>query len=202
AMGADGEALSAGLTWAGTFHAVGARLLRDYAALIGLDPGFTIHDREDSADLMNLARQELGLASRESRFPTKGTCLAIYSRVVNAQAELAEVLRAVFADDGITVIEDRAATVRDDAGQVVVSTRSGQRASGARLLVATGRTPRTPELGLDAAGVKTDDRGFVLVDEAQRSSNPRIYAAGDVAGSPQYVYVAAATGRAAALNAT
>ena len=96
AMGADGEALSAGLTWAGTFHAVGARLLRDYAALIGLDPGFTIHDREDSADLMNLARQELGLASRESRFPTKGTCLAIYSRVVNAQAELAEVLRAAF----------------------------------------------------------------------------------------------------------
>ncbi|MGM0724005.1 MAG: mercury(II) reductase [Actinomycetota bacterium] len=119
-----------------------------------------------------------------------------------AEPELAEVLRAVFADDGITVIEDRAATVRDDAGQVVVSTRSGQRASGARLLVATGRTPRTPELGLDAAGVKTDDRGFVLVDEAQRSSNPRIYAAGDVAGSPQYVYVAAATGRAAALNAT
>ncbi len=119
-----------------------------------------------------------------------------------AEPELADVLRAVFTDDGITVIEDRAATVRDDAGEVVVSTRSGQRASGARLLVATGRAPRTPALDLDAAGVKTDDGGFVLVDEAQRSSNPRIFAAGDVAGAPQYVYVAAATGRAAALNAT
>ena len=44
------------LNWAGTFHGIGARLLRDHAEQIGLDPAFTIHDREDSADLMNLAR--------------------------------------------------------------------------------------------------------------------------------------------------
>ncbi len=119
-----------------------------------------------------------------------------------AEPELAEVLRGVFADDGITVIEDRAAAVRSDGGQVVVTTRSGQRAIGARLLVATGRAPRTPALDLDAAGVKTDDRGFVIVDDQQRTSNPRIFAAGDVSGAPQYVYVAAATGRVAALNAT
>jgi DNA helicase-2/ATP-dependent DNA helicase PcrA len=50
------------LTWAGTFHGIGARLLRDYAEQIGLDPAFTIHDREDSADLMNLVRHELGLS--------------------------------------------------------------------------------------------------------------------------------------------
>lgn len=81
-----------GLTWAGTFHAIGARLLRDYALDIGLEPAFTIHDREDSADLMNLVRHELGLSATESRFPTKATCLAIYSRVVNAQAELAQIL--------------------------------------------------------------------------------------------------------------
>ena len=68
------------LTWAGTFHGIGARLLRDYAEQIGLDPAFTIHDREDSADLMNLVRHELGFSKTESRFPTKGTCLAIYSR--------------------------------------------------------------------------------------------------------------------------
>ena len=46
--------------WAGTFHGIGARLLRDHAGQIGLDPAFTIHDREDSADLMNLMRHELG----------------------------------------------------------------------------------------------------------------------------------------------
>ena len=50
-----------------------------------LDPAFTIHDREDSADLMNLVRHELGLSKTESRFPTKGTCLSIYSRCVNAE---------------------------------------------------------------------------------------------------------------------
>ncbi len=84
------------LPWAGTFHAVGARLLRDYAANIGLDPDFTIHDREDSADLMNLLRQEQGLAKTERRFPAKGTCFSIYSRCVNAQAPLDETLRRFF----------------------------------------------------------------------------------------------------------
>jgi hypothetical protein len=76
ALGANGGTLSKGLAWAGTFHGVGARLLREYATEIGLNPDFTIHDREDAADLMNLVRHELGLSKTESRFPTKGTCLA------------------------------------------------------------------------------------------------------------------------------
>ncbi len=96
AMGPKASLLAEGLTWAGTFHAVGARLLRDHAGVVGLDPGFTIHDREDSADLMNLARHRLGLASTERRFPAKATCLAIYSRAVNGQAELGAVLRRHF----------------------------------------------------------------------------------------------------------
>ena len=74
--------------YAGTFHAIGARLLREYATRLGLDPQFTIHDREDSADLMNWARHEAGLGDTKERFPTKATCLTIYSRVVNAQGEL------------------------------------------------------------------------------------------------------------------
>lgn len=96
AMGAKAAAMTEALTWAGTFHAIGARLLRDYAHVIGLDPAFTIHDREDSADLMNLVRHELGFSKTQSRFPTKGTCLAIYSRAVNAEAPLADALRAAF----------------------------------------------------------------------------------------------------------
>ncbi|MEI4474008.1 ATP-dependent helicase [Frigidibacter sp. MR17.24] len=90
------EALAGALEWTGTFHAIGARLLRDHAPAIGLDPEFTIHDREDSADLMNLVRHELGLSKSESRFPAKGTCLAIYSRCVNAGDPIAEVLRGHF----------------------------------------------------------------------------------------------------------
>lgn len=95
-LGRDAAVITDALTWAGTFHGIGARLLRDYALEIGLDPAFTIHDREDSADLMNLARHDLGLSKTEARFPTKGTCLAIYSRAVNAQAPLNEVLGSVF----------------------------------------------------------------------------------------------------------
>src|SRR3954452_7436395 len=92
ASGANG----AGLPWAGTFHAVGARLLREYAERIGLDRSFTIHDREDAADLMNLVRHELDLSRTENRFPQKGTCLAIYSRAVNAESPLEEVLGKAF----------------------------------------------------------------------------------------------------------
>lgn len=84
------------LTWSGTFHAVGARLLREYSADIGLESAFTIHDREDSADLMNLVRHDLAFSKSAKRFPTKGTCLAIYSRAVNAELPLSETLSSFF----------------------------------------------------------------------------------------------------------
>ncbi len=84
------------LPWAGTFHGVGARLLREYAARIGLDENFTIHDRGDAEDLMGLVRNDIGLASMERRFPRKGTCLSIYSRAVNTCAPLADVLKQAF----------------------------------------------------------------------------------------------------------
>ena len=88
--------LAQALTWTGTFHGVGARLLREYAESIGLSPAFTINDREDCADLMNVVRHELGFSAKERRFPVKGTCLAIYSRVVNTGAKLSDVLDQAF----------------------------------------------------------------------------------------------------------
>ena len=95
-LGEKAYAVTDALNWAGTFHGIGARLLREYADEIGIDPAFTIHDREDSADLMNLVRHERGLSKTESRFPTKGTCLAIYSRCVNAETDIAQVLGQFF----------------------------------------------------------------------------------------------------------
>ncbi len=95
-LGPRAAVLAEGLIWTGTFHAIGARLLREQATAVGLDPAFTIHDREDSADLMALARHRLGLTTTERRFPAKGTCLAIYSRTVNARADLGDVLRRHF----------------------------------------------------------------------------------------------------------
>jgi DNA helicase-2/ATP-dependent DNA helicase PcrA len=96
ALGQDGGGVTGALTWSGTFHAIGARLLREYAHQIGLSLSFTIHDREDSADLLNLVRHDVGFSKTERRFPAKSTCLAIYSRVVNAESPLEEVLGSYF----------------------------------------------------------------------------------------------------------
>jgi DNA helicase-2/ATP-dependent DNA helicase PcrA len=88
---ATGSAASR-LPWAGTFHSIGNRLLRLHAASVGLDPAFSVMDRGDSADLMDVVRHELGLAGRDRRFPRKDTCLAIYSHRVNTQGSLTETL--------------------------------------------------------------------------------------------------------------
>ena len=94
ALAADSPGLAAAgvLPWSGTFHSVANRLLRRYAANLGLDPGFSVLDRGDAADLLDVNRHELGLSRKSRRFPKKDTCLAIYSRCVNAQEALTEVL--------------------------------------------------------------------------------------------------------------
>jgi DNA helicase-2/ATP-dependent DNA helicase PcrA len=86
----------AALPWAGTFHAVANRLLRMHAAEAGLDPGFTLLDREDAADLLDRVRHDRDLARTDRRFPRKGTCLAIYSTTVNAQEPLRACLETRF----------------------------------------------------------------------------------------------------------
>ena len=74
----------------------GGRLLREYVERIALNPAFTIADRGDSEDMLGLLRQEQGLSSTHKRFPLKGTCLAIYSRVVNSHEPLPQVLQRRF----------------------------------------------------------------------------------------------------------
>ncbi|SDC40702.1 DNA helicase-2 / ATP-dependent DNA helicase PcrA [Cupriavidus sp. YR651] len=96
ALGTQTGAGRAALQWSGTFHAIGARLLREYAETLGLAPTFTISDRGDAADLMHVVRHDLGLSEQTSRFPRKETCLAIYSRVVNTQLPLEVVLKTQF----------------------------------------------------------------------------------------------------------
>jgi DNA helicase-2/ATP-dependent DNA helicase PcrA len=95
-MGQSASRSLPSLPWSGTFHGIAARLLRDYAARIGLDESFTIHDRGDSEDLLGMVRHDIGLSSTQNRFPQKGTCLSIYSRVVNSQQPLLQVLQQTF----------------------------------------------------------------------------------------------------------
>ena len=96
ALGLQGAQALPNLPWSGTFHSLGARLLREYAPRIGLQDSFTIHDRGDSEDLMGLVRHEIGLSETKKRFPQKGTCLGIYSRVLNTREPLALVLQSVY----------------------------------------------------------------------------------------------------------
>ena len=82
--------------WGGTFHAVGNRLLRRYGRALGLAETFSVLDQSDGADVMNLVRDELGLAKGRRRFPKKDTLAAIYSRTVNAGSPLSDVLQKDF----------------------------------------------------------------------------------------------------------
>ena len=84
------------LPWSGTFHSVANRLLRRYAHNLGLDPGFSVLDRADAADMLDVIRHELHLSKKARRFPNKDTCLAIYSRCVNAQKPLLDSLNETF----------------------------------------------------------------------------------------------------------
>jgi len=82
--------------WSGTFHAIGNRLLRMHAEAVGLDPGFTVLDRSDAEDLLNLVRHELGFSKQATRFPKKSTSLAIYSHAVNAGETVEQTLERSF----------------------------------------------------------------------------------------------------------
>ena len=84
------------LLWGGTFHSVGNRILRLYAKHLGLDANFTVLDRADAADLMDVVRHELGFSAKDKRFPRKDACLAIYSYRVNTRLSLKQTLEEQF----------------------------------------------------------------------------------------------------------
>src|SRR3984957_9894974 len=94
--GKGGDRSVSRLTWSGTFHSVGSRILRLYAKHLGLDPNFTVLDRADAADLMDVIRHELGFSGKEKRFPRKDACLAIYSYRVNTRLSLKQTLEEQF----------------------------------------------------------------------------------------------------------
>ncbi|MDH5211437.1 MAG: ATP-dependent helicase, partial [Betaproteobacteria bacterium] len=84
------------LPWSGTFHAVANRLIRKHCRRVGLGENFSVLDRGDAADLMDVVRHELGYSKTEKRFPRKDTCVAIYSHRVNTQGALEHSLKASF----------------------------------------------------------------------------------------------------------
>jgi DNA helicase-2/ATP-dependent DNA helicase PcrA len=84
------------MLWSGTFHSVGNRILRLFAKQLGLDPTYSVLDRADAADLMDVVRHEQGLSSKDKRFPRKDACLAIYSYRINTRLSLKQTLEEQF----------------------------------------------------------------------------------------------------------
>jgi mercuric reductase len=135
-------------------------------------------------------------------FARLGAQVTIIGRLApRTEPELAARLRRILADEDIQVVNARATAVQHHRDTRVVHTDRRASVEGDAILVATGRHARIQSLGLPAAGVELDGRGFVTVDASQRTTNPAVFAAGDAAGGPQFVYVAAAQGRLAARNA-
>jgi mercuric reductase len=117
------------------------------------------------------------------------------------EPEIAAAIRRAFSADGIDVVEGtESAAVHRDGGDVVVVAADGE-LRAEQLLVATGRRPRSAGLALDAVGVEIGSGGKVVVGDGMSTSNPRIWAAGDVTGPPQFAYVAARQGAVAVANA-
>lgn len=141
-----------------------------------------------------------------ARLGSKVTMLVRSTLASREEPEASEALMAVFAGEGIQVVRHaivESVRTEADGGVTVRAKSSGGRDeySADRLLVATGRRPVTQGLNLRAIGVRTGDRGEVLVNDMLASSNPRVWAAGDVTGHPEFVYVAASHGSLAVDNA-
>jgi mercuric reductase len=149
----------------------------------------------------------LELAQLFARLGTTVTIAEVLDRLAPFdEPEVSAVIEDVFDDEGIGILT--AATImsvrRDTtARSVSIRTAAGRERELAcgQILVAAGRRPVTAGLNLESAGVKTGEHGEIIIDEQMRTANPRIWAAGDVTGGPQFVYVAAAQGSRAAANA-
>ncbi|NBM15259.1 NAD(P)/FAD-dependent oxidoreductase [Streptomyces sp. GC420] len=104
--------------------------------------------------------------------------------------DIAAAAAALLADNGVNVLLGRGVTrvVRDSAGAVTVSLDDGSEVSGDDVLVAAGRQPVTEELDLERARVALTDSGFIAVDEYLATTAEHTWAAGDVAGSPQFTH--------------
>jgi mercuric reductase len=140
------------------------------------------------------------LAQAYARLGACVTILARHTLLSREDPQIGAAMTEVFMGEGIRVLEHtEAQSVTFHNGEFVLSTNHGD-VKSEKLLIAAGRAPNTEALNANAAGVRLDDHGAVVVDEHLRTSASHIYAGGDCTNQPQFVYVAAAAGTRAAIN--
>jgi len=181
-------------------------------------PGIENVDVLTSTEALSLAEQPasllvvggrfvaLELAQTFARLGTQVTVLQRSPRIIpEHEPEISEALADYLREEGITIHTGVGVqAIRQEGEEKIVTAQvSGeeQEFRAAQVLMATGRRPNTQDMGLEEAGIELDDRGAIQVNAQMQTSNPRIYAAGDVTGGPMLVYVAAAGGGLAAENA-
>jgi mercuric reductase len=142
----------------------------------------------------------LEFAQAFARLGSRVTILARNTLFFREDPAIGEAITAVFRAEGITVLEyAQASHVSHAGGEFVLTTGQGELRAD-KLLIATGRTPNTGGLALEAAGIAVSAQGAIVIDQGMRTRTPHIYAAGDCTDQPQFVYVAAAAGTRAAIN--
>jgi mercuric reductase len=166
----------------------------------------SLPERPESLIVLGGRYVALELAQMFARFGTRVILLQRSDRILpDHEPEIAEALTDFLRQEGVEIYTGvRILRLRQEGAEKVVEARieGGEHTFPAtHILVATGRRANTDGLGLETARVETDERGFVRVDSTMRTTNPRVYAAGDVTGPPMLVYLAAAEGKRAAENA-
>ncbi|MGC9291750.1 MAG: mercury(II) reductase [Acidobacteriaceae bacterium] len=142
----------------------------------------------------------LELAQAFLRLGSKVTMI-VRSRILSRyDQQIGETIQQVLVEEGMRILTGQQIQSVQHDGKFFTVDTGHERISGDHLLLATGRRPNTANLALENAGVVTNEKGAVPVDEFLRTSNPHIYAAGDCTTNPEYVYVAAAAGTRAAMN--
>jgi mercuric reductase len=137
---------------------------------------------------------------------TNVTLLDVMDRIAPfEEPEVSQALTEILRSQGAEVLTSASVTRVSGGpeGRVVYAEVDGEALELRvdEVLVATGRRPNTAGMGLDAAGVEINQHGALVVDDELRTTNPSVFAAGDVTPSPQFVYVAAYQGNLAADNA-
>lgn len=149
----------------------------------------------------------LEIAQAYRRLGSEVTVLARHTLLYREEPLLGEQLSGCFEKEGIRVLNHtQASSVSYDGQQFTLEILSSEAGAGTlhcdKLLISTGRHANTGKLNLDAVGVKTEQNSVIIVNERMETSVPGVYAAGDCANMPQFVYVAAAAGSRAAINMT